>query len=445
MSKYKFSFIVASRNDNHGGNMKVKNNYFVNSWINQVNKNLLSAELILIEWNPPKNEPNLEEMINLKFKLHQGARVKIITVPREVHKEFAHANKINLYQMIAKNVGIKRAEGEYVICTNTDILFTQKLLNEINNISFKDENIVYRADRHDVDLDNFDNYNIDKNDFYKIKTVINTKYYSHDLIKNKKYYVNRSLKNYLFNFFPIIKFIFFDNEPTDNKMILNLRKLKEYITNPIKEFFLKIKSRSIFSYDWYYIFFKTFPRLLTSIPNEILKLFSIITYPFVLFYYYITKKHSKIPKITKYLPAYFIYFLRPFIEALSIVFEKKLNTNACGDFTMATKKNWDKIQGYWELDAYSWHIDSIAMWHFLFKKSKFKNFKNFTYHINHSVGSGFTPGSTELFKRLDKQNIKYLSQSDLISSINILRKLGSYNNEKWGLENFNFKAKIITE
>lgn len=429
MSIYKFSFIATSRNDNHGGNMKIKNNFFINSWVNQINSLKLSAELILVEWNPPDNEPKLKDEIKLNFTLHPGAKIKIITVPKEIHKLYKYSDKINLYQMIAKNVGIKRAEGEFIICTNTDILFSKKLLDEINNISLEKKNIVYRADRHDIDLDKFDNYNIDQNKFYKIKTLINTKYYSHDLIKNKKYYVNRSLKNYLINFIPTFKLIFLSSEPTDNVMILNLRK--------IKNFFIKIKSRSFFSYDWKYIILKTLPKKI------ILEIFSLFIYPFIFIYYFFSNSIFKSNKKVRPLPLYLGVFFTPFLEALSIVLEKKLNTNACGDFTMASRENWERVKGYWELDAYSWHIDSICMWNFLYKKSKFKDLKNFTYHINHSIGSGYTPGSKELFKRLEKNNIKYLSQNDLITSLNVLREKGYYNNDDWGLENTELETAII--
>lgn len=456
MSKFKFSFVATSRNDNHGGNMKIKNNYFVNSWINQVNQLKLSAELILIEWNPPEEEPRLKDEIKFKFKLHPGAQIKIITVPKEIHEQYDYSDKINLYQMIAKNVGIVRSEAEYIVCTNTDILFSQKLLNEINELALKNKNVVYRADRHDIDLDKFDNYEIDTENFFETKTVINTKYYSHDLIKNKKYYVNRSLKNYIINFYPTLKLIFFSNTPTENKMIINLRKLKFLFQNlfisiknifiSIKDFLIKVKSRSIFSYDWMYIIFRTAPK-------KIFGFAIFIFYPFLFITQQIGASYKNIEfvnKTFKYMNNslknsfnIFLNFIRPFKEAFSILIEKKLNTNACGDFTMTSKENWIKIKGYWELDAYSWHIDSVAMWNFLYKKSKFKDLKNFTYHINHSIGSGYTPGSDELFKRLENKKIKYLTQSDLITSINVLHRTGEYNNDNWGLKDIKLETAIM--
>ena len=35
---YKYSFIVASRNDNHGGNMRDKNIFFINRWLHSIKK-----------------------------------------------------------------------------------------------------------------------------------------------------------------------------------------------------------------------------------------------------------------------------------------------------------------------------------------------------------------------------------------------------------------------
>ena len=50
-TKYEFSFIVATRNDNHGGNMRERNQFFINRWINDVKKYNLNCELIIVDWN----------------------------------------------------------------------------------------------------------------------------------------------------------------------------------------------------------------------------------------------------------------------------------------------------------------------------------------------------------------------------------------------------------
>ncbi len=57
------SIVVVSRNDNHGGDMTRRMRLFVNGLIHQCNKFNLQAELIFVEWNPPKGRPLLSEIL----------------------------------------------------------------------------------------------------------------------------------------------------------------------------------------------------------------------------------------------------------------------------------------------------------------------------------------------------------------------------------------------
>src|SRR5262249_11222365 len=57
---------------------------------------------------------------------------------------------IPLHQMIAKNVGIRRARGKFVLATNLDIVFSTELM-EFLAARQLDANAMYRMDRFDVD------------------------------------------------------------------------------------------------------------------------------------------------------------------------------------------------------------------------------------------------------------------------------------------------------
>src|SRR5216683_779231 len=54
-----------------------------------------------------------------------------------------------MFQMIAKNVGIRRALGEYIIATNIDIIFSDELFAWMKRDSLGD-GVVYRSDRWDI-------------------------------------------------------------------------------------------------------------------------------------------------------------------------------------------------------------------------------------------------------------------------------------------------------
>lgn len=121
--------------------------HFVDGFVAQCKRHGLRAELILVEWNPPADRVPLRE--ELRWPVDPGpCDIRIVTVSRELHARFAHADKIPLYQMIAKNVGIRRARGAYVLATNIDILFsdaaTQYMRDQL------EPGRLYRAYRVDI-------------------------------------------------------------------------------------------------------------------------------------------------------------------------------------------------------------------------------------------------------------------------------------------------------
>ena len=75
--------------------------------------------------------------------------VRFVEVPEEVHRRFPHADVIPLHQMIAKNVGIRRARGEFVLVTNLDIVFSPALMRFLAAGNLQ-HGAMYRLDRLDV-------------------------------------------------------------------------------------------------------------------------------------------------------------------------------------------------------------------------------------------------------------------------------------------------------
>ena len=128
----------------------------------------------------------------------------------------------------------------------------------------------------------------------------------------------------------------------------------------------------------------------------------------------------------------FLYYL---FYVTFIFTNKKIHTNACGDFTLLDKKSWIDLKGYYEFDGYSWHIDSIFLWKAYFEKIKFINLKQKIFHINHSIGSGYNPGTDNLFIRLKKNNINYIDDKGLKNFIIDKKKNRFINdNDGWGFK-----------
>src|SRR5262249_61312114 len=67
------------------------------------------------------------------------------------HARFDPRGGLPLFQMIAKNAGIRRAQGRFVLATNVDLLFPDALFRTLRD--GLREGVLYRNDRLDVARD----------------------------------------------------------------------------------------------------------------------------------------------------------------------------------------------------------------------------------------------------------------------------------------------------
>ena len=144
----KLSIIVASRNDDHGEFLTERTNLFIDTLVKQAEKYKLDGELIIVEWNPPANRKPLSEELSWPATPRHFP-VRVITVPHELHKRFNSSDKLPFFQMIAKNVGARRARGGFVLFTNIDILFANKMIRYLARVPLEPQK-TYRANRHDT-------------------------------------------------------------------------------------------------------------------------------------------------------------------------------------------------------------------------------------------------------------------------------------------------------
>jgi len=408
MDNYYISFVVATRNDNHGGNIRKKNQFFINKWAYVTAKYNLSCELIVVDWNPIKEKEDLQNTLNYP-RLNSNQSIRIIKVPEKFHKKYNSSDQLKFFQMQAKNVGIRRAKGQFILCTNIDIVFSEEMIEYLSKKSL-DENKIYRTDRYDIDFDLFDNLNNDTDFFMSYCTGINKKNYSIDLKTNKKYYIYKSITKTTFE---VLKDFFFSIINTEK------RKRSPFLIRPfeiLKDFFFSLintekRKRSPFLIRP----FLFLNKLILRIPIILINFTTRILFNFVTGF-------KKIKKFTtqKLLP--------------------ELHTNACGDFTLASKKIWEDSDGYYEYDGYSFFIDSLFLYYAYYKGYNTTEINHKIFHINHS--QGFIAGSNNLFKSLRKRNIPYINFELFLKYINQYKKNKNYipQKKKWGL-----KDKILDE
>jgi len=163
------SFVCVSRNDSHGGNPNKRLLYSCGSFAKQCDQYKVPAEYIIVEWNPPDDKPRLiEELRGIKSNY---CKVRIITVPPSLHQKYNFSNRLPLFQMIGKNVGIRRAKSQFILSSNIDIVLSHKLFLEITKKRLK-KNFLYRSTRFDVKNEIL-NYDFNEALAYKFVTRIN--------------------------------------------------------------------------------------------------------------------------------------------------------------------------------------------------------------------------------------------------------------------------------
>jgi len=142
------SFVIIGRNDNYAEGYMYRLQIFINHLVYLCERFKLPAEIIVVEWNPPKENNMLyEELIIPKDRKYVS--IRFIEVPNKIHKKLKNSDKIHFFEFIGKNVGIKRAMGDFVLVTNTDIIFNEKMIQTFSERWLKD-GVYYRANRYDM-------------------------------------------------------------------------------------------------------------------------------------------------------------------------------------------------------------------------------------------------------------------------------------------------------
>lgn len=298
------SFVVTSRNDNHGGDMLRRLKVFTQGLLEQANRHSLSGELIIVEWNPPPG-PRLHEVLDLSVKSDIFA-IRFIEVPLEAHRRIRNSDVIPLFQMIAKNVGIRRATGNMIVATNPDLLFSDALMSFLASDDVHTDSM-YRIDRHDVPA------NLD---------------YDGPVSKQLAWCAANVLRIHT-------RRGSFTSHPRFFSKLHAAIALLSYGRWPRRGLALKIRRLSFQAAMDRWV--RLSSRLRRAATSQILKfrLAGALYAPRQL----LRRLLWGILRLTDPLP--------------------KVHTNGCGDFTVLPKASWMTLRGYPELPLWSMHIDSL--------------------------------------------------------------------------------------
>lgn len=328
------SVVATARNDNHGGDLLRRMQLFIDGLLDQCDRHRLDAELILVEWNPPTDRPRLADVLRWPARPGRCA-VRIVEVPPHVHNRFELADRLPLFQMIAKNVGLRRARGEFALATNIDILFSEEMIAHLAQRKLRPDRM-YRVDRHDVASD-----------------------------------------------------VPLDASPAERA---------EWCKGHVIRVNRRDGTHDARTGEFHRIYWSPTPkvRLLEALQD-----------------------FRVVPTVTR----------------------KRLHLNGCGDFTLLHRDRWAALRGYPEMAIFSMHLDSVLCTaaHFGGAPEVVLPDPMRAYHIEHAVGSGWSPeGQAKLNARLAEKQIPQLQDHTFhLWAVRMRRDRTPLvtNEETWGMVN----------
>lgn len=388
------SVVATSRNDNHGGRLSQRTSAFIQNLEKLAFELSARVELVLVDWNPPAGAPLLREELGLE-EHSSWLTIRYIVVPSEVHRSLGAASDLPLFQMIAKNVGIRRASAEMILATNVDVILSEELFRKV--LGSTSRGIVFRSFRLDVDVNDsmLDSGDVTPEYCSNHWSTANGRSRSFSARSlQRRFRISRKLAHSLVRFASVVP----------PRIAILLRFLAWGTAGPSR-----IIKRGGF-------------RPISADENM----------------QEATSRNES--------PSYFQLAVSGVTQFLSQVRSEWRNpspfTNAAGDFTLMHKDTWAQLQGYPEWPIYSWHLDSLLLWKArrMGIKEKIFGFGKPHFHVNHSPGSGYSADHPELlFERLENRRIPYLDDHDLSEAAKGISPLKpdyfASDQKAWGLPN----------
>ena len=144
--------VCCGRNDNYGGHFLESARYSLNSMLQSFD------EVIYVDWNTEDDKPIVTDAIELKNR----DKLRTIEVrPAMVKEIMGDKPALLMCEVMARNIGIRRATGDIVVDTNCDVIVPPR---EQLELAFKDlkDGMMMTIAKQDVELEDIQRtFNVD--------------------------------------------------------------------------------------------------------------------------------------------------------------------------------------------------------------------------------------------------------------------------------------------
>ena len=140
----KISAVITSRNDNYGGHLNERATYALNSAIHTYD------EVIYVDWNSETHSLLYDIKDNLQLK----GNLKHFVIPPQAASHLTNfdPDAQKCCEVLGRNIGIRRAEGDWILSTNIDVIHPKR--EDIDDIiKINGDNIMIALSRREITWD----------------------------------------------------------------------------------------------------------------------------------------------------------------------------------------------------------------------------------------------------------------------------------------------------
>jgi hypothetical protein len=137
MSKYKISVVVTGRNDDYSGNLHQRMIPSLNSFLKYYD------EVIYVDFNSVGGS----YFDKIKSSIHQTNKLKVINVSPQQCIKLSKDFDNKFVEVIARNIGIRRATGDFILSSNPDIVCSRPSDDQLNSTT------MFAGARRDVPIE----------------------------------------------------------------------------------------------------------------------------------------------------------------------------------------------------------------------------------------------------------------------------------------------------
>jgi hypothetical protein len=481
--------VATARNDNHGGDLLHRMQVFVSGLAAQCARFGVPAELILVEWNPPPDRERLRDALEWPPP-DSPLQVRIVEVPPEVHSRFDHAHRLPLFQMIAKNVGIRRARGRFVLATNVDVLLSDALMHTIAQRRLHGGHL-YRADRHDVDapLDPRDAVESQLGACAARVIRVCAREGTTDLRTGEYFPIYGPMSHWpgpLGRWGRLIRlgvpFVFRRSLALGRHAVVKL--VRDVVRLAVRAAAFVTRRVAVLAYQLQlallvvgFVGRYAAQDGLAAAPRRALSLVAtrrgrgelraLVAAALAAYSHEGLRRRAprrrELRALLRAAAADWSAFtaairsIRAEMGARKQLVERLweeekarvfLHTNACGDFTLMSREDWFRVRGYAELEIFSMHLDSLLLYEAHYSGIAHTVLDGPVYHLEH--GGGFKPdtaGLKQLNDRLDRDaipQVTYQQFLDWVIQMFRQRRPIAFNEPDWGLAAVELRDTIAT-